>query len=263
MKLREIILFAIGVLLTWVGIDYANAADLPSKKTPVFFAAPQPMIQSWTGFYVGANIGVGVGGSDAAWSASPVLTAVPAPVRVRNVVANQAAINAARAFNANNTNAAALMSGQRHSAMWGLLGGAQLGYDYQVAPQWVVGVAADLDGSTLASSGSGVHRSLSWLGSARVRGGYLVMPQLLLYGTGGLAFGELETLHTGWVVGAGAEYRITPQWSVFGEARFYDLGASNWKASSATVLQRGSSANTFWTGIIGANYRFNLAQFGL
>ena len=89
----------------------------------------------------------------------------------------------------------------------GFIGGGQAGYNWQVG-RWVLGVetdiqGADVNGSDVVTGPFGVvgskllspaasftaNEKLSWLGTARGRLG-LAFDHLLLYGTGGVAYGE-------------------------------------------------------------------------
>jgi outer membrane immunogenic protein len=84
---------------------------------------------------------------------------------------------------------------------------------------------------------------VSWLATATARIGYAVQPQLLVYARGGAAWmrsdlkyaitgmGVTDTYaaaetRTGWTVGAGLEYLIAANWSVFAEYSHMDFGSS-------------------------------------
>lgn len=91
-------------------------------------------------------------------------------------------------------------------------------------------------------------RSQTWLGTTRARAGVTFFPSLLVYATGGLAYGDASfsvhnssanvptpinftatQSHTrfGYTVGGGIEYALFDGWSVRGEYLYYDLGVSN------------------------------------
>src|SRR6185312_14587303 len=94
---------------------------------------------------------------------------------------------------------------------------------------------------------TGVTKSIDWFGTVRGRVGFLVTPQWLLYGTGGLAYGETKSsftttdltggcvpngtlcatgassgVSTGWTAGAGAEAMLAPNWSAKVEYLYVD-----------------------------------------
>ena len=109
----------------------------------------------------------------------------------------------------------------------GAFGGGQIGYNFQRG-NIVFGVEADIQGSGVSDSGYGLKSSLDYFGSVRGRVGY-TFDRTLVYGTGGFGFGQvtnegLAETQTGWVVGAGAEYKITPAWSAKAEYQYFDLG---------------------------------------
>jgi outer membrane immunogenic protein len=134
-----------------------------------------------------------------------------------------------------------ILSGHRVS---GAVGGGQAGCDYQFG-RWVVGLqgageAANLKGSHLSPFLDFFNTSIPWLATATVRFGYTFTPNLLLYVNGGAAWardhetkvdfvtglleGTADTTRQGWVVGAGGEYLITSNWSVFAEYNYMDFG---------------------------------------
>ena len=145
----------------------------------------------------------------------------------------------------------------------GGFGGGQIGYNWQgvlgLGSQWVLGIEADIQGSGIEDSAFGVKSSLNWFGTVRGRIGY-AFGQTLVYGTGGLAFGEVENTpftetQTGYAVGAGVEYKFNPAWSIKGEYQFISLDASDPSGAGALGLTGGdrSEANTFRVGV---NYHF-------
>ena len=127
------------------------------------------------------------------------------------------------------------------------LGGGQIGYDWQLGEdrlghaRFVVGLEADIQaeagagvGGTLANAAPGAFNAanaitgnvsasehLDYIGTARVRAGYLLKPNLLLYATGGLAYGQAElTTQTSLLAidGSGA-----PLGSAFGSTRYSNM----------------------------------------
>ena len=99
----------------------------------------------------------------------------------------------------------------------GLSGGVQAGYNWQTG-SWVFGVEGDIQATGAEDTFAPWKFSNPWFGTVRGRVGY-ALSNILFYGTGGLAFGELrgETFglsesHTtaGWTAGVGAEFGFAP-----------------------------------------------------
>jgi outer membrane immunogenic protein len=148
----------------------AFAADMAVKSSP----APAP-VYSWTGFYVGGNVG-------GAWSHDNATLSFPDQLSQLDPVTV-------------NTGSAAV------------IGGVQEGFNWQFAPTWVWGLEADwsftdagrtvsqvltVAGRPIDGTNSSLSTKLDWLGSARNRLGYLITPSLMLYGTGGVAWGKID-----------------------------------------------------------------------
>jgi outer membrane immunogenic protein len=187
----------------------------------------------------------------------------------------------------------------------GVIGGAQIGYNWQMG-SLVTGLEADFQGSGIKGSASqstlrpspgggidGSSRStdarLSWFGTVRGRLGMTITPDLLLYGTGGLAYGRVSNsanthlfdndpnpsipvdfpagvskVKAGWTAGAGAEWMFASNWSARIEYLHVDLGSvsaiGNVTAPSATIFAGGLVKYTWQTreNIVraGVNYHF-------
>jgi outer membrane immunogenic protein len=111
----------------------------------------------------------------------------------------------------------------------GAVGGAQAGYRLQTGDV-VAGVEADMSLADLERSSGRETVSVGILGSGRVLAGY-ALDKLLLYGTGGFGFGQIEVDHGGgeswnggWIVGVGAEVALGLSWTARLEAFHYDIG---------------------------------------
>jgi outer membrane immunogenic protein len=262
----------------------ALAADLPSRKAEPFVPPPPPP-PMWTGFYVGINAGGGWGTSNGAYTASAPLLDQWASTTVGNI------------FNWDTPGivgvTALANTGLANVNQSGFIGGAQVGYNYQFANRFLVGLEADFQGSTITGSGSYIGSSadaatafgvetgyrngvgwgrvsagINWLGTVRGRIGYLVTPTLLLYGTGGLAYGGInasashgfmaqtrDTFATivdytaagtasiastsktlvGFAVGGGGEWMFFPNWSLKVEGLYYSLGNANFFGGPITT----------------------------
>jgi outer membrane immunogenic protein len=139
----------------------------------------------------------------------------------------------------------------------GVLGGIQAGYNWQFG-QWVVGVEGDIQGSGASDRFAGWKFSNPWFGTLRGRGGF-AMNNILIYGTGGLAFGSVraEVLNlteshsvAGWTLGVGAEIGITQNWSAKAEYLYVNLNDSQF---ALTGLPNGYQ---FSVVRLGVNYKF-------
>jgi len=263
--------------LTAVGAVAAQAADLPTRKeapAPVF--VPPPF--TWTGFYVGVNAG-GIwpsGGRSASILDTTAATAAFVDAGFPGGLGSQSA---------------------------GFIGGGQAGYNWQTGA-FVLGVETDFDGSTLSKSFNNVgtpfvgaggltgdfltvngKNSLTWLGTTRGRVGFVATPdnRLMIYGTGGVAYGggnsqfsvfdattgsifsgNPSSTRVGWVIGGGVEYAITNNITIKGEYLYADLGSDSF--SSVGNL----ASATFFPGVVvsgkidynasifraGVNYKF-------
>ena len=141
----------------------AHAADL--RAPPVVYLPPPP---TWQGWYVGGNVGVGWFDPDVSVNFAPF--GVP------------------------------LNAGFNTSTEAEVVGGVHGGYNWQFAPQWVAGVEGDIDftsmraSATAASFNTSITASadVNWLASVRGRVGYLWTPGLLLYGTAGAAWADID-----------------------------------------------------------------------
>ena len=211
--MRHFLLAAASALALSTG--FAQAADLGSPRMPVASAVVMPTF-SWTGFYIGGQIG-------GAWMN-----------------------NSTREF----VTATGLASGfQRSFRANGLIGGIHAGYNYQVN-NFVLGLEADLEaagvsgGYTLAN-GNGTRFRENWQGSVRARAGVAV-DRALFYVTGGVAFAQMRHSYftpaliesfsqtrTGWTVGAGVEYAFTSNWTARLEYRYSDFGRPGYNSTAA------------------------------
>ena len=253
----------------------AIAADLPVKAPPPIMAP----ISYWSGFYIGINGGYSWGKAGRDLTFFNVATGVP-------IVAVGS-------------------GGTSDSNMNGGLFGGQIGYNWQAAnwvfgfetdAQWtnqrgtnsflcgVVGAAANacLAGVSLGSSAA-VEQKLEWFGTFRGRAGVLVTPNVLLYGTGGAAYGSVNTAITvttlnplglpvavsgsgknskfGWTLGGGIEAMFGGNWSGKLEYLYMDLGTVTATTGAGIgLIGVGATLNTRVTDNIfraGINYHFS------
>lgn len=206
MKQRIFSLSALAAIIS----SSAFAADLPSLKS-----APAAPVSSWTGAYAGLNIGYNFGNN------GPVnVTATNAPW----IFGNGASLGSTAPIapgTLNSSNVAGLSySGSTINTQSGVIGGAQFGYNLQFDPKYMVGFETDFQGAgitggstikggaygvqpyqgpgnsnptagaiTSAMGSSQIQGGVNWLGTVRGRFGFIYSPSLLLYGTGGFAYG--------------------------------------------------------------------------
>jgi outer membrane immunogenic protein len=259
-------------MLALAALQPAAAADLPVRK-PVY-KAPPVEVWSWTGFYVGLNGGYSWGRSD---------TTV-------NLY--------------NNGTGALLASLNDNFKLDGGIFGGQIGYNWQ-SGNFVFGVETDIQWSgekgssrlfcntaaclptAIAAGGASgavaaLDQKIAWFGTLRGRIGALVVPSVLLYVTGGLAYGDVksdltiagftgggaatsaafstDTLHAGWTVGAGIEGRLFGNWTGKLEYLYMDLGtfSTSGVLTTASPVLFGSHSSRVTDNIFraGINYKF-------
>jgi len=148
----------------------------------------------------------------------------------------------------------------------GVLGGAQIGYNFQRGPI-VFGLETDLEGSDITDSNTFAKSEMNWFGTVRGRLGY-AFGKALVFGTAGFAYGNVENsssaygskseTQTGWVAGGGVEYKITPNWSGKVEYQYIDLSAEHpWPGTGALGLGWNNTETQVQTVRVGVNYFFN------
>ncbi len=125
----------------------------------------------------------------------------------------------------------------------GFLGGAFVGYNYQMDNNFVLGAEGDIGYSGVKGSNAGVEAKAGLEGSLRARLGYAISPDILLYGTAGGAAQSLKVTEgglsdrntmLGWTAGAGTDIKFTD--NVFGrvEYRYTDYGKESFTTGSGT-----------------------------
>ncbi|HEX4410154.1 MAG TPA: outer membrane beta-barrel protein [Xanthobacteraceae bacterium] len=191
-----------------------------------------------------------------------------------------------------------------------LQGGFYVGYDWQLTSKWVSGIEGDMNfgnsnmeragipgtyGNGSAAAGlfilPGVEAEqadsaavkLGWDASIRARLGYLTTPNVLVYGTGGVAFQEMSmtaecngTLNSycrflarpqtetitkvkpGWTIGGGVESILSGNWTGKLEFRYADFNRLNYSFFGGTlnVVDVSLHAQTY-TALAGIGYKFN------
>jgi outer membrane immunogenic protein len=225
----------------------ASAADLRVKAPP---APPLPPPFSWTGFYIGGNIG-------GAWAHG-------------NVTDRLFGLN----FNNGSNNGT-------------FIGGGQVGGNYQFS-NYVIGVEGDFDWAVnnnnsstgVVVPGVGTFRASAndrWIATVAARFG-VAYDRWLFYGkagggwvgsdsftitnvaTGASITGSNNNTNSGWLVGGGIEWAFASNWS--GKIEYDFLGLSSRTFTSTGAVLAG---DTFTTGNpniqmvkFGINYRFGM-----
>lgn len=224
----------------------AQAADYSAPEAP-----------SWTGGYIGVVGGYGWG--DSGYESSAVLSGTS------TIVAEQ----------------------DGSVDFEGFLIGGQLGYDFDFGNGFVLGVAGDMSWSDMSGEecvqfggctglpdDTHSYADVDWLATIRGRAGFTT-GSMLIYGTGGLAIahaeasltyvdGTLDTprsdsnTHYGWVIGAGAEFKVTENMSLGAEYLHVALGSEDYTFPGPGGGFDVSSASDLQIDIVRAslNYRF-------
>jgi len=272
-------------LLVIPPLTAASAANLPVKAPP----PPPPPMWSWAGFYAGAN--AGWVGQDNSMSN----LAIPTPDATLATLAGVS------------EGLAALSTGSvpvGHKS--GFIGGAEIGYNNQIKNQ-VAGIEADIQGMSASSSagsittpaggslvvGVPVPSTLTgttdtrWLGTVRGRLGFLPTPTVLVYGTGGLAYGSVTAntslsqlgigngfigngagafsdTRSGWTAGGGVEWRLAEKWTAKLEYLHYDLGTRSltWAASTPLASLQFPGL-VYQTDVTSVHYQGDIVRVGL
>jgi outer membrane immunogenic protein len=223
----------------------AIAADMALPPSPQLGLRPS---LTWTGCYVGGNIGGG-------W----------------NTISGFDPTAGVSVGNGNGS---------------GFVGGGQVGCDYQFN-SIVVGVAGMFDGSAVSGTGPNLEvpgvtnkSVIPWLATLTGRIGFVATPSTLLYAKAGAAWAQdnISTTNissplvpvgpvssssyaaSGWTVGGGLEYVFAPHWSVFVEYDYMDFGTSTrtFIDSPAAGGGRGpfNITQQVQTAVVGINFRY-------
>jgi outer membrane immunogenic protein len=227
----------IAILLAF-GMTGAAAEEMAVPPSQFITSSRVPYL-TWTGFYVGINGGFAWGNSSVAFTAND-----PAAL-------------------AGTCGGGGAPKGQCINSVDfrrdGAVAGGQFGFNWQVNSHWLVGAEADyqwsnLDGSVNSSFRLGnvgatnmvASQTVDSFGTVRARAGVILMPPLLLYGTGGFAFGQVrETLSVPGVANKG----LPPVGGL-------PLGGFSYFCTIGTACFAGSASQTLfgWSAGAGAEY---------
>jgi outer membrane immunogenic protein len=222
---------------------------------------PTPPLFTWTGFYLGANLGFG--GDRFVY---PVTAA---------------AVTGGAAF-----------AGSFSITSGGVLGGGQVGYNWEFPNNFLLGFETDFDGAairgkltntggTIGAFGGAaeVGGRINYIGTVRARAGY-AWDRFLVYGTGGFAYSQVNfpvsaavgagggsvaistsqnNSRTGWTAGGGVEYAITNNLTLKTEYLYVNLGTntifnSNILGVVGVNMNQKTTANIVRAGL---NYKFD------
>jgi outer membrane immunogenic protein len=221
----------------------ANAADLPPRPAPAPVYAPSTY--SWSGFYVGGNIG-------GAWTHTTIT---------------------------DNITGASLDT----QGLSGFIGGGQLGYNFQTANNFVLGVEWTFDWSSLERTSNAVATprgslqatfSTPWIASIAARFGY-AWDRYLIYGKAGSGWvdnkltisnltnglsASASNSNAGLLLGVGGEWAISPNWTV--KIEYDHIGLGTWTSASSPIVGDTISAKRNVDMLIGGfNYKFQSGLF--
>ncbi|MET3335154.1 outer membrane immunogenic protein [Bradyrhizobium japonicum] len=223
-----------GALL--VGLAFAASAQAADIAVKPLTKAPPVAISSWTGFYAGLGLGFRSTAADLT-TTSVFEDGIPRDI------------------------SDALVSQPFDGP--GLRVNPYAGFNWQVAPSWVLGVEGDVGfgrqttilqgfrASPRAGSSSFLVDSLAltagWDASLRGRAGYLLTPATMAYVTGGLAWQQFDVTsvcvgatcnnalpavvsnsatRTGWTLGGGLETALWGNWLLRADYRYADFGTT-------------------------------------
>lgn len=285
------LLSALAGLALAAPIGTAFAADL---RLPVKAPVMAPVaVYNWTGFYAGVNAGYSWGRDP--YDITGTLTTrtrvfrafgTPAETLISDVTAGPAGFAAAGTANID-----------------GFVGGGQIGYNLQ-SGSFVWGLETDIQwtgqkggtqfcltaGCPLGSFVANADYHLRWFGTLRARAGLLIDPRVLLYVTGGLAYGEIQadysagilglplgtastsSVKAGWTIGGGIEGALSNNWTVKAEYLYMDLGtlASGTLGGTGTTITPNLPSQGFTTVVdntvlanANARLRDNIFRVGL
>ena len=258
----------------------AVAADLPYRRAAPSYPSPPAPVFTWTGLYVGANAGYVFD----AGQASRIAGEGGLGINIAN----------------------GTRPGHGHLLSDGFTGGGQIGYNYQLGTLPLLGSGLGLSGGAVIgleadAAYTDTHNSAGYLsdrlstfssrtdfvGTVRGRLGY-AFGNLLAYGTGGFAYGNVDSsatffgpagnttyagaasrIRTGYAYGGGVEYAIpTASFlnpfhaaAVTVKAEFirYELGSYNLRIGNTNGQAAGYDQTIRASGDIvraGINYKF-------
>ncbi len=222
-----------------LAVSQALAADLPRRAPAYVPPAPPPI--TWTGCYLGGNIGGAFG-----------------------------RFEADTAFGDFSTDGSGFAGGGQIGCDYQFSGG------WVVGLRDMFDGVSNHRTRTIAFgplAGGVIDFDNRWFDTLTARLGYEIAPAWLLYGQGGAVWSQAESnltfggvqigarsdTKTGWTVGGGVEWMFAPHWSAFLEGNYMDFGGNNGTALFSVCPIGGcafSTKATETTVLVGVNYRF-------
>jgi outer membrane immunogenic protein len=225
-------------------------------------AAPVPVPFTWTGFYFGGQIGAGIARTSSSFSG----------------------------FDAGDTAPTVSPNGA------GLIVGGQVGYNRQIG-FWLAGLETDVAGAFIKGNASSIspntfftvptEQDINWFGTLRGRVGIVPTERLLLFATGGLAYGGVavssislavggncitsscgtgsaSATRTGPTVGGGLEYAWSNYATFKAEYLYVDLGTLSVTYPVTLAVSKATTTSTFAANIVrvGLNIKLDALGFG-
>jgi outer membrane immunogenic protein len=241
--MRKHYLMLLAAATIGLAASQALAADLPRKAPPKPLPPPPPPI-TWTGCYIGGNVGGIFGQGDATF---------------RNVEVSR--------------HQSGFAGGGQIGCDYQFAGGWVIGIRNMFDGTSLKRDRTFIDPVT-GFSGTADTR-LSWFDTLTGRIGYAFAPSWLLYGQGGVAWaknsaditfngfdlGSFDRTRTGWTAGGGVEWMFARGWSAFLEGNYMDFGDHDHNVVTPLVplCAAGcafSTKATAATVLVGVNYRF-------
>lgn len=184
---------------------YSAPVIEPAPAAPVVIEAP---VGAWQGGYAGLTLGYAFKGKDEVGVGGPTGSVSPDKLELS-----------------------------------GANGGVRIGYRWQRG-NWVVGPELSYEGGNIKDSfstdGYDAESKVKNMYALRLKTGYTVSPDTLVYGIAGVGRAKIDYSvsgngadisdtynKTGYILGLGVEKQINAKWSVTGEYEFADFGSEN------------------------------------
>lgn len=249
----------------------------------------------WTGFYAGVNAGYNFPNSKLLGISSETIQycTVAQGCNGGDATSSASTASAARSVSVDNS---------------GFIGGGQLGYSRSVINNFVIGLETDIQGIANAKKNNSsvssvdfitpagnqnistdlvVSKNINYVGTLRGRLGYFLSPSVFIAGSGGLAYGNVNSAtniqqsygapaiadnlaknwgsvgtysstRIGWVAASNLEWMFLSNWSVKAEYLYYDLGAVTYSDNNLiNIITIPNNPQNFFTNGVSTTTRFD------